>query len=216
VTAESIRSAGGQCSPLVVDVTRQDQLDAIVPFAEEQFGASPSLAVCCAGIQSFADIFDLTIDEWDRVFDVNARGTFLTMRAVAPAMRAAGRGSIVAVASIQGRLGSRYYAHYSASKAAIISLTKSYAVTLAGDGVRVNSVAPGIVDTVMWRAADRELAELRGVPPGEPRKQRVDQVPLRRAGTPADVAAAVAFLASDDASYITGECLHVCGGDVML
>ncbi len=215
-TAASIRSAGGRCRPLVVDVTRQDQLDTIVPFAERQFGVPPSIAVCCAGIQTFADIFDLSVDEWDRVFDVNARGTFLTMRAVAPAMRSAGRGSIVAIASIQGRLGSRYYAHYSASKAAIISLTKSFAVTLAPDGVRVNSVAPGIVDTAMWRAADTELARIRGVQPGEPRQQRVSQVPLQRAGTPADVASAVAFLASDDASYITGECLHVCGGDVML
>lgn len=215
-TAAAIQSGGGQASPLVADVTSEGELARIVPFAVAEFGGPPSVAVSCAGIQTFADIFDLSMDDWDRVFDVNAKGTFLTMRAVAPAMQASKRGSIVAVASIQGRLGSRYYAHYAASKAAVLSVAKSYAVTLAADGVRVNSVAPGIVDTVMWRAADAELSRLRGVPPGEPRRQRLEQVPLHRAGTPADVASAVAFLASDDASYITGECIHVCGGDVML
>lgn len=216
MSADEVRSNGGAATTLVVDVTRPDQLSQIVPAAVREFGNAPTIAVSCAGIQTFADIFDVSLDEWDRVFDVNARGTFLFANAVAPAMREARGGSIVAVASIQGRLGSRYYAHYSASKAAVLSLTKSFAVALAPDGVRVNAVAPGIVDTEMWRAADRELARLREVPAGIPRQERVAQVPLRRAGTPADVAAAVAFLASDDASYITGECIHVCGGDVML
>lgn len=215
-TASSIRAAGGQSTALVVDVTRQDQLDAIVPFALDEFGEAPTVAVCCAGIQTFADIFDISTDEWDRVLDVNAHGTFLTMRTVAPAMRDLGGGSIVAVASIQGRLGARYYAHYAASKAAVLSVTKSFAVALAPSGVRVNSVAPGIVDTVMWRDADTQLARIRGLEPGEPRRQRVSQVPLGRPGTPDDVASAVAFLVSDDARYITGECIHVCGGDLML
>ena len=215
-TAASIWSAGGQSASLVVDVTRQDQLDMIVPFAQNQFGEPPTVAVCCAGIQTFADIFDISTEEWNQVLDVNAHGTFLTMRTVAPAMRTLGFGAIVAVASIQGRLGARYYTHYAASKAAVLSVAKSFAVALAPSGVRVNSVAPGIVDTVMWRDADTQLARLRGLEPGEPRRQRVSQVPLGRPGTPDDVASAVAFLVSDDASYITGECIHVCGGDLML
>ena len=214
--ATMVASAGGDARPLAVDVTCADDLGKIVPFAVGQFGEAPSIAVCCAGIETFADIFELSMDDWDRVFDVNARGTFMTICAVAPAMREARRGSIVTISSIQGRLGNRYFANYSASKAAILSMTKSFAVTLAGDGVRVNSVAPGIVDTALWRAADTELARLRGLAPGEPRRQRVEQVPLKRAGTSEDVAAAVAFLASEDSSYITGECIHVCGGDVML
>ncbi len=214
--ADAVESAGGHARPLAADVTRAEDLEKIVPFAVEQFGEAPSIAVCCAGIETFSDIFEMSTEEWDRVFDVNARGTFLTIRAVAPAMREAHHGSIVTIASIQGRLGSRYFANYSASKAAILSVTKSFAVTLAGDGVRVNAVAPGIVDTALWRAADTELARLRGLAPGEPRRQRVEQVPLKRAGTSEDVAAAVAFLASEDSSYITGECIHVCGGDLMI
>lgn len=215
-TATELVAAGGVGRALRVDVTSPQQLEAIAPFAAAELGAPPHVLVSCAGVQTFADVLDLSVESWDRVLDVNARGTFLAMQVVGRAMRSNGVGAIVAIASIQGRLGSRYYAHYSASKAAVLSLTKSFAVALAPDGIRVNSVAPGIVDTEMWRTADAELARLRGIPAGEPRRQRVDQVPLRRPGTPRDVAAAVAFLASDDASYITGECIHVCGGDVML
>jgi len=214
-TRRVIEDAGGSAGALAVDLLVPDDIARIVPFSKDQFGRAPEILICCAGIQTFADVFDLTIEDWDRVFDVNARGTFLTMRAVSPAMQQAGQGTIVTVASIQGRLGNRYYAHYAASKAAVLSLTRSFAVALAPDRIRVNAVAPGIVDTEMWRAADRELARIRGVAPGEPRRQRIEQVPLGRPGTPDDVASAVAFLASDDASYITGECVHVCGGDVM-
>jgi NAD(P)-dependent dehydrogenase (short-subunit alcohol dehydrogenase family) len=215
-TAAAIAATGGNARSLAVDLVVPKQVERIVPFAIDQLGGPPDILVCCAGIQTFADILELALADWERVFDVNARGTFLSMRAVAPAMRDAGRGAIVTVASVQGRLGSRYYAHYAASKAAVLSLTKSFAVALAPSGVRVNAVAPGIVDTEMWRTADRELARIRGVAPGEPRRERVQQVPLGRAGTPDDVAGAVAFLASDDASYITGETIHVCGGDVMV
>lgn len=214
--AATVIAHGGMALPLAVDVTEAAQLEQVRPVAQAAFGAAPSIVVCCAGIQTFGDIYDLAVEEWDRLFEVNGRGTFLTMQFAARMMREAERGSIVVVASIQGRLGSRYYAHYSASKAAVLSLTKSFAVALAPHGIRVNSVAPGIVDTKMWQTADSELAKIQGVPPGEPRRQRIGQVPLGRAGTPDDVAGAVAFLASDDASYVTGECLHVCGGDVML
>lgn len=214
--AATITADGGEAQALPVDITDQADLERVGPVALARFGALPSIVVCCAGIQTFGDIYDLSVEEWDRVLAVNGRGTFLTMQLAARMMREAGRGSIVTIASVQGRLGSRYYAHYSASKAAVLSLTKSFAVALAPHRVRVNAVAPGIVDTKMWRTADAELARIRGVPPGEPRRQRVEQVPLGRAGTAEDVAGAVAFLASEEASYVTGECLHVCGGDLML
>jgi NAD(P)-dependent dehydrogenase (short-subunit alcohol dehydrogenase family) len=108
------------------------------------------------------------------------------------------------------------YPHYAASKAAVISLTKSFAAALAADGIRVNTVAPGMIDSPMWDEADREFARRLGLPEGEPRRRRISQIPLGRPGTPEDAAAAVAYLASDDAAYITGECLHVSGGDIML
>lgn len=202
--------------PLIADITVPVAIESIVPYTLREFGSVPHILVSCAGVQTFGDLFDLPIEEWDHVFDVNARGTFMTLRHVSEAMKSVGRGSIVNVASIQARLGNRYFAHYSASKAAVLSLTKSFAVTLATQGVRVNAVAPGIIDAGLAKTADRELARIRGLPPGEPMRQRVAQIPLGRAGTPDEVASAVTFLASDDASYITGECIHVCGGDLMI
>jgi NAD(P)-dependent dehydrogenase (short-subunit alcohol dehydrogenase family) len=215
-TLDEVARAGGIAHPFVVDITDPDGPAGILPAAEREFGSVPDILVCCAGAQTFADIFELPIAEWDHVFDVNARGTFLTIRPVADAMRRAQRGSIVTVASIQGRVGNPWFAHYAASKAAVLSLTKSFAVALAPHRVRVNAVAPGIIDAGLARKANEELARIQGLPPGEPMRRRVAQVPLGRAGKPDDVANAVLFLASDEADYITGECLHVCGGDVML
>jgi NAD(P)-dependent dehydrogenase (short-subunit alcohol dehydrogenase family) len=215
-TAAAARALGARCECLRVDITAQTDLDAVVPFARETFSRIPDVLVCCAGAQTFGDIFDLSMEEWDAVFDVNARGTFMTMRTLAREMRNVGGGAIVTVASLQGRLGNPWFAHYAASKAAMLSLTRSFALALAPQRVRVNAVAPGIIDAGLGEKADHELARLRGLPHGEPTRQRVAQVPLGRAGTPQDCAAAVAFLASDDAAYITGECIHVCGGDLML
>lgn len=214
-TAEAIRGAGGQAVFLGVDVSHPDEIRRLAAYWHAEFSVPPGVVVTCAGVQTFADVLDLTLADWDHVMDVNAKGTLLTAQAAAAAMAETG-GSIVTMASIQARLGSRFYAHYSASKAAVLSLTRSLAVALAPAGIRVNAVAPGIVDAGMWDLADAELARLQGVAPGVPRRDRIAKVPLGRAGSPDDVAAAVAFLASDDASYITGECLHVCGGDVML
>lgn len=215
-TLSAAADHGDRMEPLLLDITDPDGPAAIVPASEQAFGSVPDILVCCAGAQTFADIFELPVADWDHVFDVNARGTFLTIRPVAEAMRDLRRGSIVTVASIQGRLGNRWFAHYAASKAAVLSLTKSFAAALAPDHVRVNAVAPGIIDAGLAHVANEELARIQGLPPGEPMRQRVAQVPLGRAGTPDDVAAGVLFLASDEADYITGECIHVCGGDVML
>lgn len=216
-TARSIRDEGGRAAALAVDVRSREDLDRVPGEAAEQLGAPLSVVVCNAGHQTFKKLEDLGIEEWDAVQAVNARGTFSTLQMAADALRRApDGGAVVTIASLQARLGSVYYAHYSASKASVLSLTKSFALSLAPDRVRVNCVAPGVVDTELWAKADRELALLRGVPPGQPRTERIAQVPLQRAGTAEDVAAAVAFLASEDASYITGECLHVCGGDLML
>lgn len=215
--AEAIKAEGGRAAPIALDVRNEDSLRSMPEAAADFLGALPDLYVCNAGFQTFASIEDLDDEQWSQVMDVNAYGTFLTMRVAADSLRRTdGPGSIVTVASIQGRLGSVYYAHYSASKAAVISLTKSFALAMAPHGLRVNCVAPGVIDTDLWAKADREMAALRGVQPGVPRRERIAQVPLGRAGTPDDVAGAVAFLASEDASYVTGECLHVCGGDLML
>ena len=216
-TEHDIRAAGQRAFAFQMDVSSFVDVNRVPRIAEEQFGQIPDLVVCNAGVQTFQTIEELTVEEWDRVFNVNARGTFLTMQMAAKAMRQAGvKGSIVTIASIQGRLGSVYYANYSASKAAVISLTKSFALAYAPYGIRVNCVAPGAIQTELWERADREMAKIRGINPGEPTRERIAKIPLQRLGAPEDIASAVAMLLSDELGYVTGECLHVCGGDLML
>lgn len=213
-TAADIRAAGGQAAAVWLDVSDPDSVADLAERVESAFGQPIRHLVCNAGVQTFQRATDVSVHEWDRVLDVNARGTMLCLQTGARVMPDGG--SVVAVASIQGRLGAPFYPHYAASKAAVISLVKSFALALAPRAIRVNAVAPGIVATPLWDLADEKLSRLRGQEPGVARAERIAAVPLGRAGTPEDVAAATSFLLSADASYITGECLHVCGGDVML
>lgn len=211
-----ISAQGGTARGMDADVTDAVSLRAVAAALEADGGHGADILVCAAGIQTFVPVMELSPAEFDDVVTVNVQGVLRSIQAFAPKMRDRRRGAIVTVASLQGRIGNPLSAHYSASKAAVISVTKSFALELARDRVRVNSVAPGMIDTEMWNLADRELARLLGVEPGEPRRRRVAQIPLGRPGTPEDVAAAVAYLSSDDASYLTGECIHVTGGDLML
>ena len=216
--AASINSAGGTAASAAVDVGDPVSIFATPQLVLDAFGAPLDLLVCNAGVQTFQHAELLSAEEWDQVFQINARGTMFSMQMAGRAMNDGLTSSraIVAISSIQARLGSPFYPHYSASKAAVLSLVRSFAMTFAPRGIRVNSVAPGIVETPLWDRADEKISALRGSDAGSARQARIAAVPLGRAGTPADVAGAVAFLASDDASYITGECIHVCGGDVML
>ena len=199
-----------------VDVTDRSALEAAAERLEARLGRPPDAVVAAAGVQGFVSVEQLPLDELERVMRVNVGGPLVTSQVFAPRLRRAGGGSVVVLASVQGRIANPESAHYAASKAAALSLTRSLAVALAPDRIRVNAVAPGMIDSDMWDEADRELARLRGVPAGEPRRQRLARVPLGRPGTTEDVAAAVAYLVSDDSAYITGECLHVSGGDLML
>lgn len=215
------RRLGESASACHLDVADRASVDALPEATQIAFGAAMTLLVCNAGVQTWTHAVDVTTAEWDACLDVNARGILYCLQMASRAMPQAVPGSpdapaIVVMASIQGRLAGPYYPHYSASKAAVLSLVKSFAAALAPQGIRVNAVAPGIVDTPLWSRADTALSALTGRNAGEARAERVAAVPLQRAGTPADVAAAAAFLLSPDASYITGECVHVCGGDVML
>jgi len=215
-TASAISELGQNAHALAVDVTHRRQVEQISTVAEEVFDSPIEIMVNNAGIQQLKNALELTREDWDRVLNVNARGTLFGMQMAAKAMKEQGRGTIINMASIMGRIGHPLYAHYAASKAAIISLTKSFALALAPYGVRVNSVGPGIVDTDLWDLMDTQWAELEGLRKGEPKAQRIGQVPLGRAGTPEDVANTVAFLATDEAAYITGECIHISGGSLML
>ncbi|WP_257790999.1 SDR family NAD(P)-dependent oxidoreductase [Mycetocola zhujimingii] len=216
--ADELNAAGASAAAARVDVADKSSVDEIPSQVEDAFGAPFDLLVCNAGVQTFQHAVDVSAEEWDRVLDVNARGTLFSMQMAARAINTDPTSfpAIVAMASIQARLGSPYYPHYSASKAAVLSLVRSFAVTLAPRGIRVNAVAPGVIDTPLWAVADEKISALKGVAPGSARESRIAAVPLGRMGTPEDVAASTSFLASSDASYITGECIHVSGGDVML
>jgi meso-butanediol dehydrogenase / (S,S)-butanediol dehydrogenase / diacetyl reductase len=215
-TASAVRESGQQALAMEVDVTNQAQIQDLVAAADQDFSAPFEIMVNNAGIQQIKEVFDITPEDWDRMLAVNARGVFFGMQAAAEVMKERSRSAIISTASIMGRDGHPLYAHYAAAKAAVVSLTKSFALALAPYRIRVNSVAPGIVDTAIWEMQDARMAELQGLKRGEPKAQRIAQVPLGRAGVPEDVAGAVAFLASNDADYITGECIHISGGSFML
>jgi NAD(P)-dependent dehydrogenase (short-subunit alcohol dehydrogenase family) len=215
-TASAIREGGQNAHAMAVDVADLGQVEQIPSAAERVFDSPIEIMVNNAGVQQIKGALEVTPEDWDRVLNVNARGTLFGMQVAAKAMKERGRGTIINMASIMGRNGHPLYAHYAASKAAIISLTKSFALALAPYRIRVNSVGPGIVDTDLWELMDAQWAELEGLRKGEPKAQRIEQVPLKRAGTPEDVANAVAFLATDESDYITGECIHISGGSLML
>lgn len=152
-------------------------------------------------VGSYASITDIDLADWSRIVDVNMNGTFYGMRSVLPVMRRVGCGSVVNISSIWGVVGASGVAAYQASKGAVSTMTKNAAMTYAPDGIRVNSVHPGLITTPMTDAQDPTLSA-----------QLVAVTPLGRAGRPSEVAAAVTFLASDESSYVTGLQLFVDGG----
>lgn len=210
-TAREIRTLGRTGIPMQMDVTRMTDIQRMVDTAIRAFGRIDIL-VNNAGITLVRDPLKLTEAEWDLTQGINARGTFFCLQAVAREMIKQKSGVILNAASISGRAGKPMMVDYCASKFAVIGITQGMALALAKYGIRVNAVAPGIVDTVMWEQIDREWGTLEAKPPGEMKRTRVAAVPLGRIETPEDVANLYVFLASDEASYITGQTYNVCGG----
>jgi meso-butanediol dehydrogenase / (S,S)-butanediol dehydrogenase / diacetyl reductase len=223
--AAELSALGPQAMAYPVDIGAVDQIQTMVNDVVQHFGRIDIL-VNNAGVNRPAPLFDLTPDNWDAVFHVNLRGLFFCMQAVAKQMvaqvpesvkqagRAAGsHGSIVNFSSIAGRHGRPYDPAYSAAKWGVISLTQSAAQYLAPYNINVNAVCPGLVPTPMWEHIDQvQGVQRQGLPPGEWMQKTIDSIPLKRAATPADIAAVVSFLCSDDAEYITGQALNVDGG----
>jgi NAD(P)-dependent dehydrogenase (short-subunit alcohol dehydrogenase family) len=203
---------GDRLLAIVADVSDAVAVDDAAAAVLEAFGGL-ELAVANAGIGGPSDtVADLDEADWDRVMAVNLRGAFLTCRAAARIMRAAGAGSIVTIASLFGRDPVPRGAAYCASKAGVEALTRSLALELAPHGIRANVISPGNMATEMhWEELRYRMAVS-----GRTYEEELDaarrDVPLGRHGTGADIGAAVAFLASDDASYITGHTLSVNGG----
>jgi len=202
-TEAEINEAGGECVFLRLDVTQEAQWTAAVESAVQRFGKLDIL-VNNAGVVARGTLEDTTLEEWDRVMDINAKGVFLGTKAAIPAMRSSGGGSIINISSMSGIVGQDYIQPvYNASKGAVRIFTKAAAIQYAKEGIRVNSVHPGPIDTDMAgsRLADANL------------QQAAEQrVPLGRTARPEEVAYGVLFLASDGSSFMTGSELVIDGG----
>jgi len=198
---ESLSARGGR--GVVLDVTSQESIDAVIADIDAKEGA---IGILCnnAGITRDMLLLRMKQDDWDAVLQTNLASVFRLSKAVLRGMMKARKGRIISIASIVGLTGNPGQANYAAAKAGMIGFTKSLAREVGSRGITANVVAPGFIDTDMTRALNETQREtLNG------------QIPLARLGLPSDIAAAVSFLASADASYITGETLNVNGGMYM-
>lgn len=202
-TVDAITRLGRRASVHQVDSKSPEAIQAGVAQVEKAWGRIDIL-VNNAGVTKDGLLIRMSAADWDEVMAVNLRSTFLFSKAAARPMMKQRGGSIVNVASIIGLIGNPGQANYAASKAGIMAFTKSVAKELASRNIRANAVAPGFITTRMTDNLDGDL-----------QKKMLEMIPLARYGKPEDVAAAVAFLASDDAAYITGQVIQVCGGMVM-
>ena len=197
-----INETGGECFFVPLDVTEEDQWEKAVAATVGRFGKLDVL-VNNAGIYRSHPVEDTTSDEWDQVMDINAKGVFLGAKYSIPAMRKAGGGSIINISSVAGLVGNAFSSAYNASKGAVRLFTKSTAIQYASDGIRSNSIHPGVIETDMTAEA---IANVRF------KKERLDPTPLSRLGQPEDVAYGALYLASDESSFVTGAELVIDGG----
>ena len=200
------REAGG--TPLVcpADVSRQPDIDRILQRVNAAFGA-PNVLVNNAGVLHIGTAEQITEEQWDQTFNVNVRGAWLLSRAMLPHMRKAGGGSIVNVASVLGINGARLRAAYSASKGALILLTKCMAIDHGPEKVRVNVICPSFIETDLTAEVIRKAPD-----PNAVRAERVGVHPIGRLGEPEDLAGLAVYLASDESSWVTGSVMPVDGG----
>ena len=202
-TVSLVEDAGGQAVAVHADVSRREHGESMVQAATDRFGGIDIL-VNNAGVETLIPLLELEESEWDRVVDTNLKGAFLCAQIAARTMVSGQRsGAIVNIASINAKIALAGQAHYTSSKGGLIMLTKAMALDLAPHGIRVNAIGPGVIET---RMTESSLSN------PERRAMLLSKVPLGRVGQPQDVANAALFLASDEASYITGTTLYVDGG----
>jgi NAD(P)-dependent dehydrogenase (short-subunit alcohol dehydrogenase family) len=197
--ADSLRNGGATATYSVVDVRDRSSIDDAMKRTLQDLGRVDVL-VTAAGISHFVPFLDISEDEWALMLDIHLGGTFRCAQAVLPGMRAAGFGRIVCISSLAASSGSAGHVHYAAAKAGIVGFVQAIAKEVGPWGVTVNCVMPGAIDTPMLRDIPTEIWT------------RNADTPVGRIGKPADVASAVAFLASEEAEFITGASLNVSGG----
>jgi 3-oxoacyl-[acyl-carrier protein] reductase len=197
---QQCQAIGAQAHGFVVDVTQRDMVDATVKAVIDKFGRIDVL-VNNAGITQDARLQKMTLEQFDRVIDVNLRGVFHCAQAVADIMVTQGSGVILNASSVVGIYGNFGQTNYAATKFGVIGFTKTWSRELGPKGIRVNAVAPGFIETpILSTIPDKVIHEMK------------DRVPLKRMGQPEDIANVYAFLASDEASYINGTVIEVAGG----
>ena len=205
-TASALRENGVEATAVAGNVTAASDVTAMVEATLRRYGALHIL-VNNAGVLRPTKVIDIEEDEWDFVVGVNLKGTYLCSRAVLPAMRESGWGRIVNFSSTAGKNVSTVGgAHYTAAKAGVLGFTRHLAKEEAGNGITVNSVCPGLIDTEMVRTTIDEAKA----------RAYAESFPIQRLGQPSEVAELVAFLASDRAAYITGASYDINGGDLMI
>jgi NAD(P)-dependent dehydrogenase (short-subunit alcohol dehydrogenase family) len=202
--AAAIATDGGTATAAQVDVADRAAVDAALDHVRRTFGPV-EIMVTSAGLDAFRAFTEITADEWTRMIAVNLTGTFHCLQAVVPEMIEGGWGRIVTISSSSAQSGARRMAHYVASKGGVMGLTKALALELAPHGITVNTIPPGAIVTPMMRRAEAagDLPSIDAV---------AQHTPVRRSGTPEDIAAACLYLCSEAAGYVTGQSINVNGG----
>jgi sorbitol-6-phosphate 2-dehydrogenase len=212
--ADEIAATGGSAAAWSFDVSDRAAVENAASGIEDTLG-SLDIWVNNAGVSRIVPFLDCTDEIWEQTLAINLTGAFIGCQAAIRRMLPRGRGTIVNMSSQSGKTGNSQYAAYCASKFAVIGMTQSLAVEFAKSGIRINAVCPGIVFTALWDGMVDDYARKRSIPPGEVRPYLESRIPMGRLCTPEDVGRTVVFLASDDASYITGQAINLAGGAEM-
>ena len=204
-TVEIIQGEGGKADGVLLDVTSRESVDAMVDYIMKKYGRIDVL-VNNAGISQKVTVADMTLEDMERIFKVNMFGLFLVTQACMKPMVAAKYGRIVNLSSVSAKRGGGIFggAHYSAAKAAVLAFSKNLSREISKDGVTINSVCPGLINTEIWKSLDKSSVE-----------KILDDIPMKRPGETQEVADTIVFLASKEASYITGEEIDINGGSHM-